>query len=415
MFRLGRPFAYFYAAFVCSGFGDAFRVIAVAVWLFEATDGAPLQRFAVVLLATVPGLVLGGFAGIVADRFDRFTVLVTADVLRAFVGIGLAVCAGMDAPIPAMILLTTGTCLGVFFSTSAFAAVPTLVEASRLPRANGLMETSSWVLQAVGASAGSLVLTYLHAPVAFLIDGVTFLVSALLLTKVRSKMSANKLVLPEDSERPITSDDAVPRVRTSVVDDLLEGLRFIWKNHQIRALLYASYGVGFLVACTSFGLIFLIADSLDQPPASLGYVMAFNGIVATLSAAVATVTLKPSHYGAVFSASILALVIAQVTMGISPNVIWLLAGVAISAVANSYYNISVTTLYMSLVPNSHLGRVEGTDVAIDSCVTILGYGFSFVVVAFFDARWLFVVSGVLAIPALIVTVRQISRVDIASG
>src|SRR5215210_6521491 len=101
----GTAFRFFYGSFVASILGDAFRLLAVNVWIFEATEGSTTDRLVLILLGNVPGMLLGGVAGVLADRWDRFRILLTSAILRFVVGIGLPGCAVLPLPYAALGLI----------------------------------------------------------------------------------------------------------------------------------------------------------------------------------------------------------------------------------------------------------------------------------------------------------------------
>jgi hypothetical protein len=72
-------------------------------------------------------MLLGGISGVIADRYDKYSVLVAADLIRVAVGLGLAWCAVASNAPCALVLVALGNGAGVFFSSSSFALLPRLV------------------------------------------------------------------------------------------------------------------------------------------------------------------------------------------------------------------------------------------------------------------------------------------------
>jgi hypothetical protein len=399
-------FGLFYASFLVSGLGDAFRLLAVNVWIFQASEGSTAERLLLVLLANVPGMLLGGLSGVMADRYDKFAPMVASDLIRVVTGLGLAWCAAESATTSALVLVGIGNTAGVFFATSSFSLLPKLVSADRLPRANGLLESGQWVLQIVGPSLAAATLATTNATVAFAIDSATFAVSAVILWSLRK-------VLRQNESKTAPQDENESR---SHWQDFVEGIGLIWRDRSIRALLLASYGVTFLTACTSFALIYLILSTLRASTQTLGFVYSLNGIVAVGAAVLTSALLSTRRLGPVMAAGVTGLCVAQVVMGLAPN-IWVLGiGVVVSALANAPYNVAVTSLYMTRVPERFLGRVEGVDSMIDNTIRLVAYAVSFAVLSAWDARVVFVLSALAALPSVYVAwVRVARRTDDATG
>jgi MFS transporter, DHA3 family, macrolide efflux protein len=395
-------------SFVVSILRDSFRLLAVNVWIFQATEGSPGQRLVLVLLGNLPGLLLGGLSGVLADRWDRYRILVGSDLLRWSIGLGLAWCAVEQSPYAALALVALGNGLGVFFASSAFSLLPRLVSPDRLARTNGLMETSQWVVQIIGPSLAAFTLFAAGAATAFLVDSVSFLVSDALLWRLRNQFTVDGSTLPVEAAPADQEAAAAPEEPASHWQSFLDGVRLIWNTPEIRALLLASYGVTFIAACTNFTLIFVVANSLGENAATLGVLYSLNGIVAVGAAAATSVFLSDAWLGRVMAVSMLGLCAAQVVMGTSPN-LWVLGvGVVISALSNAPYNVSVTTLYMRRVPAAYLGRVEGVDTMVDNAVSIGAFAFSVLIVSVADARLVFLLSASVALPSLLLAAVRVA-------
>jgi hypothetical protein len=278
------------------------------------------------------------------------------------------------------------------------------------------METGQWVVQIVGPSLAAVTLAFGGAPVAFLVDSASFTASALILRHLRRVIAAPRAPGREAVAAQAGAEAGARGGRlASHWDDFTEGVRIIWRAREIRALLLASYGVAFMTACTNYGLIFLIARSLSLGTSSLGYVYSLNGVVAVVAAAAVTVLVKPAFLGRVMAASMAGLCLAQVVMGVAPD-LWVLGvGVAISAAANAPYNVSVTSLYMSRIPAGFLGRVEGIDTMVDNLVSVLGFGAAAALVLLWGPRAVFLVSAVAAVPSLVVACTRVAAADRAPG
>lgn len=133
-----------------------------------------------------PGLLLAVPAGMVADRYDRSRVLVLADVARAVVmAAGAFALLVGDLPGAALALITFLIGAGeTVFVTASQSAVPSYVEPAHLDHANGRLQVVDDVgREFVGPPLGSLVFR-LGTALPFVVDMVSYLVSAVLLTRL---------------------------------------------------------------------------------------------------------------------------------------------------------------------------------------------------------------------------------------
>lgn len=394
----------FYFAFLSSTFGDAFRILAVNVWIFTATEGSVSDRLLLVLLGNLPGILLGGVAGVLSDRLNRFKTLIISDLLRLLISLGLMVCAITSSPYHALALIAVGNAVGVFFATSSFAMIPSIVAKENIPRVNGIMETTQWVLQIVGPSAAAGIIVWLGSPAAFFIDAVSFALSSLFLLAFYGSHKAQLV------ESPNSQTETSEAERTSVSADFWEGIAYIIKNSELLSLLLASYGITFLTATTQFTLIFLISESLDQRPETLGYLFSLNGLVGVIAATLCTTLLSQANLSRVLVLSMLGLCAAQIIMGSAGTIAVLAIGVVMSALSNAPYNVAITSLYMSSIKTKYLGRVEGIDTVIDNSVTILAFLVCFYVVDTHGPRWMFFISAAIALPCAILAACKVRSV-----
>lgn len=185
----GNPaFTRLYSAQLISFAGDWFTQVALLGLVLELT-GSPTAASLLLVVQTAPFFLLSPIAGVVADRFDRRRVMIGVDLLR--VGAALSLLLADDTgTLWIAFAATAGIAAGgAFFEPASAAALPNLVSRDELPHANVLMGSAWGTMLAVGAAAGGLVAALLGRDAAFVIDGLSFLVSALLLVGIRRPFS----------------------------------------------------------------------------------------------------------------------------------------------------------------------------------------------------------------------------------
>lgn len=133
----------------------------------------------------LPSAVFGPLAGPVADRLPRRAVMVVMDVLRAGVVLGLLLVEGKQDLWLLYTLLLAQMSLAIFFNAAKSSAVPSTVPPDELHAANTLSAATWSVMLALGTSLGALMLEALSVQSIFLIDAGTYVVSAVLLAKLR--------------------------------------------------------------------------------------------------------------------------------------------------------------------------------------------------------------------------------------
>jgi MFS family permease len=168
---------------IVSLFGDWFNLIASAALVATLTESgfAVGGLFMVRMLAP---FLASPIAGVVADRFNRKRVLFWTDILRGVTVFGFLLV--RDANWVWLVYILTAVQLGIsgFFFTSRTAILPDIVEPRGVGTANAITSATWSTMLAVGAAAGGLVAGTLGIHSAFVIDGLTFFLSAAFISRI---------------------------------------------------------------------------------------------------------------------------------------------------------------------------------------------------------------------------------------
>ncbi|MBV7340141.1 MFS transporter [Chloroflexi bacterium TSY] len=169
---------------VVSGLGAQFYAIAMVLWIKQATSSASLLG----LINTLTGftaVLLGVFAGTLADRYARRKIIIVSDLVR---GILMLVLSGLFFMMPQstsvivlwmMVTAVSMSAASSFFRPAIAAAMPELVPEDQLTRANSLTSSSSQITRFLGQALGGLLFRLLGAPLITLVNGVTYIFSAI--------------------------------------------------------------------------------------------------------------------------------------------------------------------------------------------------------------------------------------------
>ncbi|MDH2425543.1 MFS transporter [Sphaerisporangium sp. TRM90804] len=217
----GRDFRRLFATRLVSQFSDGVFQFAVAGYAFftpenQTSAAEAAVAFAVLLL---PYSLLGPFAGVLIDRWDRRRILMVAPMVRGAFLLLAALLVGLGAPdwcFYAVALIVLG--VNRFFLSALSAGLPHVVAGERLLIANSVTPTSGTIATFIGAGAGYLMRLVFgpeHGGTALLlvVSGVIFGLSAV----IASTMAKGLLGPTYDSARP-QAREAVRNVVTGMVD-----------------------------------------------------------------------------------------------------------------------------------------------------------------------------------------------------
>ena len=164
--------------------GDWLQLIALLA-LFP-TSGRGVELMAgVFIVRMMPHVLWMPIAGVVADRFRRGAVMVTCDLARAALVLCYLFVRDARDVVWIYALCFVQESLTAFFEPARSAALPQIVPARALLAANSLAGATWSAMLALGSAIGGALAAGVGARAAFVVNAVTFVVSALLIRSVR--------------------------------------------------------------------------------------------------------------------------------------------------------------------------------------------------------------------------------------
>jgi MFS family permease len=225
LIRRNRDFRLFWGGQIVSQLGDWFSAITVQALLLKYTHNATsIAGFMVA--AMLPSLLLGPLAGVIVDRLPRKTVMVGADVCRALIALGLLAFRGPQTVWVAYACMAGLSSFTAFFEPARIATLPNITSKEELVTANALSSVTWSILLTSGALVGGIVGTLFGTDVAFLMNSLSFVGSALLLGRMRVPPTQNGA----GTSRGFT--------------DLADGFRYVRRHPEIIGALTAKLGWG---------------------------------------------------------------------------------------------------------------------------------------------------------------------------
>jgi MFS family permease len=181
-------FRHLWSGQVVSEIGDWLNNIAVLALALELA-GAARQGRAIAIYAIarhLPLFLFGPVAGVVVDRTDRRRVMIAADVARAVLAAGFLVAQQLSSLTAIYAVGASLFAVSAFFNAAKRATIPVIVtEADELLGANSLSASTTAATIAVGSALGGLVATFISRDLVFVLNAATFLVSALMISRIR--------------------------------------------------------------------------------------------------------------------------------------------------------------------------------------------------------------------------------------
>src|SRR5213593_3265741 len=234
LLRHNRDFRLLYAGTLISLGGDWFLTVALLDLVLSLTGSATLASL-MLLCQSLPIFMVTPFAGHVVDRVDRRKLMIVMDLIRTGACL-LPLLARSPALLPfayaGVIVIAVGSS---YFEPASQAALPNLVSGEELAPANVLIGSTWGTMLAVGAAIGGAVTMRFGRDVAFIVDAVSFLGSALILWMIRapfSELAVGSWQLTEHHSLPTAN-----RQRPTLAESIRETLRYARAHPRVLALL----------------------------------------------------------------------------------------------------------------------------------------------------------------------------------
>src|SRR5579862_947991 len=177
LLRANANFRRLWSAQVVSEIGDWFYTLAIYNLLLQLTGRAGSVALALVL-QVLPQTFIGPTAGVVNDRLRRKHVMIASDIGRMVIVFCMLFIRSKKMVWLIYPLLMAETLLAAFFEPARNAVIPNVVEREDIVVANTMASTTWSVNLMLGATLGGLIAAFLGRDVVFLLNALSFLVSA---------------------------------------------------------------------------------------------------------------------------------------------------------------------------------------------------------------------------------------------
>ena len=313
--------------------GDFVSTVALVILVVDVSGSA--SAVGGVLVARLLPTLASPLVGVLADRLDRRAVLVAGDLVRAVLVVGLIF--AHDLPVIYALAFLLGAARTVFNPTVR-AAFPAVVGGGDLTRANALISGTFSFSVMAGPALGGVLVASVGVEAAFLLDALTFLVSASLLSTI-------PLPAPErDGEE-------------GFFRELRAGFGYLAGTRVPLAVVVGA----FLATLTANAAIpaeaFLARETFGAGDAGYGLLASLWGGGMILGSALTAALAGRMSLISLYFVSIFATALAFVGVGLSPTFALALGALAAAGAANGVDNVAADTILQKRVPHAFMGRV----------------------------------------------------------
>jgi MFS family permease len=392
LLRRNRSFRRLWYGQIASQLGDWLDAIALYILVLHLTGSA--EALGGLLVAQfLPSTLVGLGAGVLIDRLSRKWVMIAADLGCAVLVLLFLLVRSAEQVWIIYVATVLKVALTSFFEPAREAAIADLAAPEELVTANAISGLTWSVILAGGAALGGLVAGTLGTDAAFLLDSLSFLLSALFTAGIRIHETHRQ------ERRP-----------ASAWQEWREGLSFLRARPRVAVFLASKplwgLGGGVLVLLTLFGQ--QVFPEGQSGALSIGFLYAARGLGAGLGPVLA------QRWGGssdrflrrMLGPGTLLMAVGYLLFGLAPTLTLAAAALVVAHFGGSIQWVFSTTLLQLSVPGRLQGRIFALEMALATLTISLS---SYLTGAAFDAGWpartlALVLAAVFVPPALMLTV-----------
>jgi MFS family permease len=255
--RRNRAFGLLFLATAGSSIGTYLAALALSVDIFDRT-GSGRWVAALLIADFLPVIVIGLALGPLVDRLSRRRLMIAADVARVCVFAGLPL---VDHTIGIIALAAVNGVATGFFRPAVWAGLPNMVAENEREDATSLLSTVEHLAWTAGPLASAAILTVFEPSAAYWVNSATFLVSAMLLSRIPARMLQSAESLSRGHWR-----------------DVRDGLGLVLRSRPLLTVLLTWGTAALATASINVAEVVFAKDELDAGNSGFGILVAGTGV-----------------------------------------------------------------------------------------------------------------------------------------
>jgi MFS family permease len=326
--------------------GDWLYNVALAVYVYDRTHSSVLIGI-ITLLRLIPYVLLAPLGGVIADRYERRTVLVVSDVLRAAImaAVALAVAGGSPVIVVGLLAMAT-TAAGTAYSPATVAMLPGMLDEDELGAANSLVSLIQSVAIVSGPALGALLLVLATPTWSFVVNAASFALGAVLTARISIRSRPDRNV--RGPEHPVREFAA----------ELADGARVVREQPVVRVLTSLVIGSSFVYGTQTVVLV-LVASHIGNSTSGVGVFYAALGFGGVIGAPIAARAAREQRLGGIALAALVVGSAPMAVLAVVNTTALAFVLVTISGAGMVVTDVLAITLLQRSVANEVTGRVMG--------------------------------------------------------
>lgn len=357
---INRNFALLWTGQTISILGDAVFDTTLVLWIGDRLARneawAPLAVSGVLLATALPTFMLGPFAGVFVDRWDKRSTMLWTDMLRAFLIFLLLLGSGV-VPLPftsnghlprlwqlsliygTVILITTCSQL---FNPSRLVLIGDLVPEPERARASGLLQGTANLALIIGPPTAALLLFNVGVQWALTVNALSFIGSFLTLLVLRIPQGALSMTSGQQGH---------------FLSEFGAGVRFFLTNQLLRTILVAMFLVLLGGGVSNTLSFFFLTQNLHASSHLYGLLSTASGAGLLAGTALAGWGARRLGIARTFGLGIVTMGVLEIVYARLTDVSLAFFILFVQGMANAALNVALGPLILAVTPRPFVGRV----------------------------------------------------------
>ena len=253
---------------IISQLGMQAYTIAMMFWLM-ASSGSSAAMSVIFALSTLPQIIFGPVAGVIADRHSNRRIIITCDLLRGSTVLMMTgvLFSGLFSTVQVVMLFGLTACINggckAFFQPAIDAWIPQLTPPHKLPKVMATFGATTQASVVLGQASAGMLFTMLGAPLLLLVDAVSYYLSAFSEFFIK--------------QQPKNEGDKATQLTVSVQNyknDLVTGWRYLSGTSGMLPAALSLASINFFLAPVMLLLPFYVAEQILAGAQRYGFLLA---------------------------------------------------------------------------------------------------------------------------------------------
>ncbi|MDB1922327.1 MFS transporter [Clostridium tertium] len=257
----------FYLGSLISIFGTAIYTFAISLYTLKIT-GSSISFSTTLILSILPIIILNPIVGVIADKFNKKKLVVTANLLNGVFLFIVYLISNWKGLSTGIIYLSTFvvTSINIIFDVSIDSAIPNIVSKEKIVNINAGNRIIDSISSVLGPVFGGIAFAIFNIESFILINSISFLVSAILDTLIDFKYNSN-------SELEEKSDENIAISKLNYFKEIAEGFKYLISKRYIIEILAIFIIFNFFISFSvTIPIPIILNNILKIPTKSFGLI-----------------------------------------------------------------------------------------------------------------------------------------------